>query len=346
MHVLIVKTSSLGDIIHTLPALTDAATACPGVRFDWLIEESFSDIPRWHPAVANVIPVAWRRWRHQVWRKHTWVEGLRYWNTLREQPYDRIIDAQGLIKSALMTRMARGVRCGLAWKTAREPLASLVYQKRYRVDKKQHAIDRVRQLVAQILDYPALVTPPDYGLDRQRFLTAAQSAPYLVFLHGTTWMTKHWPDTSWVELASIASQRGYRIKLPWGNAEEQERAVRIANQVTKVDVLPRLRLQEIAGQIAGAAGVVAVDTGLGHLAAAFSVPTVSLYGPTNSVLTGTRGKNQRHLSVNFPCAPCLSRSCRYAQDSSLYPPCFGTLTAESVWNSLEALLTSSQVSPL
>lgn len=338
MRVLIIKTSSMGDIIHTLPALTDAGHAIPGITFDWVVEEGFAEVPAWHPLVDKVIPVAWRRWRKQLFSRQTRAEWRQCRQQLRDQPYDVIIDAQGLLKSALLSWFVKGPCCGLDWPSARESAASLFYQRTYTVEFKQHAITRMRQLFSQVLGYALPTTVPDYGVNRQRFLSASIAEdPYLVFLHGTTWVTKHWPEAHWITLGRLANEAGLVIKLPWGNATERERASRIAAQCPRAVVLPSLDLLGIATVMAGAKAVVAVDTGLGHLAAALDVPTVSLYGPTDPVLTGTLGRSQKHLIATFPCAPCFGKKCSYPERISAEPSCFVTLLPADVWQALRTL---------
>jgi len=185
LRVLIIKTSSLGDVVHTLPALTDAARAIPGIRFDWVVEEGFAEIPAWHPAVSQVLPVAIRRWRKhplRTWRSGEWA---RFKQRLRETRYDLVIDAQGLLKSAWLTRYVSAPVAGLDRDSAREPLASRFYDRRYAVAKDQHALERVRQLFAKALGYTLPPGTGDYGLNRAAMMDAA-AQPYLLFLHGTT----------------------------------------------------------------------------------------------------------------------------------------------------------------
>lgn len=348
MRVLIIKTSSMGDVIHALPALTDAGKAIPGIQFDWVVEEGFAEIPRWHPLVKNVIPVALRRWRKNIFSAQTRKEWKQCHEQLRATKYDLIIDAQGLLKSAWLVFMAKGKRCGLDWSSAREPLVSLFYQRKVTAGKikEVHAVTRMRRLFSQVLGYALPESVADYGLDLKNTGTETKDK-YVVFLHGTTWPTKHWSPESWVELANIANQNGLAVKLPWGNIVERERAEYIVANSKNAEVLPRMKLAEIAEVLAGARAAVAVDTGLGHLAAALDVPTVSLYGPSNPLLTGAIGKSQVHLSAKFICAPCLSNVCTY-RDSSLKsesftlnppaPPCFSTLSPNAVWGALATLL--------
>ena len=336
-RVLVVKTSSLGDVIHTLPAITDASRQLPGLRFDWLVEESLAEIPAWHPAIHEVIPVALRRWRGsplKTWRSGEWTT---FRNRLRQYDYDCIIDAQGLIKSAVLTRLAKGRRCGLAAKAAREPLAAWAYDEKHVIARGQHAIDRVRQLFAACLDYNVPATGPDYGIDRQRVMpgqAVTGTAPYLVFLHGTAWTTKLWPETYWQTLIRLATAAGYRVYLPWGNDSEYDRAWALARTSDKVTVCDAMNLVQLAQLIAGSNGAAAVDTGLGHMTAALSVPAVTVYGPTRPGLTGTRGNHQRHLESVYHCAPCLKRKCKQPALQAAWPPCFAELDPDRVWQLL------------
>lgn len=336
--ILIIKTSSLGDVIHTLPAVTDAVNAYPDIRFDWVVEQGFAEIPRLHPAVDHVIPIAFRKWRQQplqAWREQSWQQ---FFNALRAQQYDLILDAQGLVKSALITRLARGPRCGLDWQSARESLASLFYQKHCRVVFEQQAVLRVRQLFAQALNYTLPNTSADYGLVRANLPQPNITKPYVIFLHGTTWATKHWPEIYWQQLAQLVNAYGMHILLPWGNATEQARAQRIAESTNKATVLPKSSLVEIASILAHAQAAIAVDTGLGHLAAALAVPTISLYGPTDPTRTGTVGEAQQHMTVEFSCAPCWQRECTYKGSAEVQPPCFATIKPQQVWQELQQLL--------
>lgn len=337
MRILIIKTSSMGDILHTLPALTDAGKNNPAIRFDWIVEENFADIPKWHPLVENVIPVAVRRWRKKLFAKETQSEINQFLKTLRSKKYDLVIDAQGLFKTIWIAWLAKGPLCGFDRHSAREPLTSLFYRRRYAALWKWHAVTRLRSLFSQALGYALPETVADYGIDRQRFVDSSEEKKYIVFLHGTTWPTKHWPEAYWIELANRVNENNLTVKLPWGNAEEQQRAQRIAANCSSAEVLPRLGLTEIAKVLAKATAVVAVDTGLGHLAAALNVPTVSVYGPTDAALTGTVGESQIHLSAVFPCSPCLNRICTYpgAEQSLVQPPCFATISPTKVFCSLK-----------
>jgi heptosyltransferase I len=350
LRILIVKVSSLGDIIHTLPAVTDALRARKDVTFDWVVEENFVEVPSWHPAVSKVIPVAIRRWRKNILKTYLNHEFRTFKKQLQGEHYDLVIDAQGLIKSGIISRLSRGLTIGLSDRTIREPIASMFYNKAYSVPWTEHAVDRVRQLFSRALKYnydPELV---DYGIDVNLINPPleADNKKRVVFLHGTTWSTKHWPEHYWRHLAHIAGEAGYEILIPWGTEKEKLRAQFIAMNNKHAKVLDRQSLSELAAQINRSTGVIAVDTGLGHLAAALSKPTVSLYGPTNPSLSGTFGHKQLHLNSNLNCAPCVKKVCTYNgpgitdefedQPFSVSPACFSSHKPEHVWLQFEKLL--------
>lgn len=294
MRVLIVKTSSMGDVLHTLPALTDAQQAIPGIQFDWVVEEGFAQIPSWHSAVDRVIPVAIRRWRKAWFSASIKAEREAFRHAVRAYHYDAVIDAQGLVKSAaLVTRLAQGIKHGMDWSTAREPLASLFYNRKHHIARQQHAVERTRELFAKSLEYDKPQSQGDYAIAKH-FLHDQQtvSDPYAVFLHATTRDDKHWPEAHWRELIGLLGNAGLRIKLPWGAPHEEARAKRLAEGFDYVDVLPRMSLEDVARVLAGAKFVVSVDTGLSHLTAALDRPNITLYGPTDPGLIGGYGKNQ------------------------------------------------------
>ncbi|WP_312670453.1 lipopolysaccharide heptosyltransferase RfaC [Pseudescherichia sp.] len=299
MRVLIVKTSSMGDVLHTLPALTDAMQAIAGIRFDWVVEEGFAQIPSWHEAVDRVIPVALRRWRKAWFSDPVKAERRAFRETLRAVHYDAVIDAQGLVKSAaLVTRLAHGLKHGMDWKTAREPLASLFFNRRHHIAKQQHAVERTRELFAKSLGYSKPQTQGDYAIAQHFVKESTTGAPYAVFLHATTRDDKHWPEARWRDLLALMATSGLKIKLPWGAPHEEARARRLAEGFDYVEVLPRLSLEKVARELAGAKMVVSVDTGLSHMAAALDRPNFTLYGPTDPGLIGGYGKNQ--LAVRSP----------------------------------------------
>ena len=279
--ILFVKTSSLGDVVHNLPAVSDVARALPGAAIDWVLEAPFAGIAAMHPAVRRVIPVAVRRWRSGLWRPAVWSEMREWRRALRAERYDAVIDTQSLLKSALITASALGRRHGLDRASAREVLAPLFYDVRHAVPRGLHAVERNRLLTRKALGY----TPHeslDYGL---RVPRAGKSA-YAVLLTMTSRADKLWPDERWVELA-----RGLRMPamLPWGSEAERDRAQRIAAAAGGTAIPRRLGIDELASLFAGAAAVVGLDTGLTHFAAALGVPTVGIYCGSDPALTGIYG---------------------------------------------------------
>ena len=282
MRILIIKMTSLGDVVHLLPALTEAARQVPGLHADWVVEEGFAALPGWHPLVERVIPSALRRWRRGLGQSATWTEMAAFRRELQARQYDLVLDAQGLIKSALVACLADGPRAGLALGSARESLACLAYARRYPAPRELHAITRNRLLTAQALGYPmgaeaelhyGLATPPP-------FQVAGLAADYVVCLHGTARTEKEYPESDWVKLLARIAALGLRVALPWGNPREKERAERLAAGLHGAIVLPKLGLAELGGVIAAARGVIGVDTGLMHLAAALRLPGIGLYPAT------------------------------------------------------------------
>jgi heptosyltransferase-1 len=285
--VLFIKTSSLGDVIHHMPALTEARARRPDTRFAWVVEEAFAPLVRLHPAVAETIPVEMRSWRRTPGAAATWREVAHFLRVLRGRRYDAIIDTQGLlIKSATIARAARGRSHGYDPNSIKEPFACMLYSERHAVEWKQHAIARNRALTGQVLGY-APDGPPDFGLDRAA-LAGPAGAPYGVLLHATARADKEWPEANWRMLAA-ALGTGVDLVVPFGTEAERERATRIAAATPRARVPDRAPLDEVARLIAGASFVVGVDTGLLHLAAALGVPLVAIFQASEPGLTGPMG---------------------------------------------------------
>jgi len=337
MRLLLIKTSSIGDILHAFPAVTDAAKAIPGLTIDWVVEKDLVSIPPLHRAVHRVIAVSYREWRKRPLAGLLGGHLRRFRDRVAKEQYDRVLDTQGLYKSAVIARLARGERHGFDFASAREGVATLAYKVTHGVPKDRHAIERQRQLMAAALGYALPVTPPDYGIDRAR-LPPPSDDRYLVFLHGTAWHTKLWPESHWQHLARLASAAGYRVQLPYFSVTDRARADRIAAAAEGAAAVSTPTLEDACALVAGASGAAAVDTGLGHFAAALDIPTVSIYGPTSPSLTGTVGARQCRIASTLPCAPCRSRVCRISSDQALPPPCLLELTPAQAWQALSQVL--------
>lgn len=332
--ILIIKTSSLGDIIQTFPALYDAQRALPEATFDWVVEEKLVPLLQLNSSVNQIISVAWRRWRKAILKNIIDGEFKDFYQRLTAQSYDFVIDAQGLMKSAVITKLARGLRCGYDFNSAGEILAALVYQNRYAVAKPQQAVMRARMLFSQALNYSLPETKPNFGLNHTALKNSSIEDPYIVLFHGTTWVSKQWPEEYWQQLVRLIQSSNYQVKIGWGNQDEFLRAQRLIQGLKGVDVLPNLDIPGIARVIANASGVVAVDTGFAHLADALDIPLVTIYGASDSRLTGPQSAAQTTLIANFPCAPCLKRTCQYKGPAAVKPACYATISPQRVWDAL------------
>ncbi len=287
LRVLLVKTSSLGDVLHNFPVVSDILLRHPDAQIDWLVDEQFAALPHLHPGVHTVIPVALRRWRKDLVSRATWREVRDFRSRFSGERYDVAIDTQGLLKSALLMREFGGVKCGFDWKSAREPVASLLYQKKFDVVRALHAVERNRQLVAKALDFEP-VGAANFGIQPERFSRLAWLKPDLfsVFLHATSRSDKCWYEENWVELGRYLHGIGIQCVLPWGSEAERMRSVRLSAQIPGSIVPPKMSLTEGASLLSRARAVIGVDTGLAHLAAALSVPTIGIYTATDPALTG------------------------------------------------------------
>ena len=335
MKLLLIKTSSMGDVIHTLPAVTEAVQHNRGMELTWIVEEGLVDLARMHPSVARVIPVSIRRWRRSWWRYRE--EICSFVAELRDTEYDLVIDSQGLIKSSLLTVPARGEVHGYAAGSAKERLAAALYQHEHEISKDQHAITRQKQLIAASLGYEASMEVV-YGL-RQ----TSGSEKSLLLIHGTTWSSKEWPLRYWQVLADLMVEDGYRVLLPAGSEAEKLRAEAIIRD-RPGEVLFGRSLFELIETIGWSAGAVSVDSGLGHLAVALGLPVVGLYGATDPRLTGCIGPGVSMIvSDHLPCIPCKKKVCGFLFEeysSSIYPPCFLQTTPEKVWHALQLQIGS------
>jgi lipopolysaccharide heptosyltransferase I len=283
--ILFVKTSSLGDVVHHMPAVTDARKKFPTARLSWVVEELFEPLARLHPAVDAVIPVATRRWRSRPLAPATWGDFAETMQRLREERFDRIIDTQGLIRSALIARRAAGQHHGYDAASIKEPLASRFYDVKHRVARDLHAVTRNRALTAAALGYQP-DEAIDYGLVRPAQPGGVRQA---LLLHGTSRPSKQWSESHWTDLGRWLRREGFEVALLWGSDDERRRAERLANAIPEAHVLDRAPLDIVALHIARSSLVVGGDTGLLHLAAAYRVPLVAVFTGSDPALTGPVG---------------------------------------------------------
>ena len=341
MNVLLVKMSSLGDIVHTLPALDDALRH--GVRFDWVVEETYRAVPAMAPGVDRVLDVAFRRWRKAPVASRRELAAFR--SSLRACRYDKVLDGQGLLKSAVVGCWANAEeRVGYDAASVRERAAALAYHRGIAVPRNLHAVDRTRRLFADALGYDLPGSEPAFGLGVAPADPGTVPDNAVVLAHGTTWGTKHWPEPFWSSLARLAAENGLVPVLPWVRGE-RGRAERIAATVPGARVCPPMDLDAVMRMLRVCRGIVGVDSGLAHLGAAMGRPTVMLFGPTDPALTGCRGQLVRDLAASLACSPCVSRRCRLTnqareqrQASRWAPPCLGAVQPVDAWVALTDLI--------
>jgi len=330
MRVLIVRLSAMGDLVHTLPAITDAKNARPDVTIDWVVDEAFADVPRMHPGVDRIIISTLRSsgGSRQI---------TNFLSELRREKYDLIVDLQGIFKSATTAALARGQKAGYASSDIHEWGAHVFYSSKFRVDPGQHSLQRMRQLLASALGYSYDRDQIDYGVSRLLLPTVDLQLPdpYLVFVHSTSWASKNWPIDHWRHLVSLARSAGNTVVLPWGSETERLRSVQLAGSDGGILVLPQMSIAEKAAIISGAAGTIGLDTGLSHIAAAFDIPSVTLYGPTDPTRVGATGRHQTHLVPDFRCLYCHKEICRLDGIERELPQCLDRVTATEVWNCTE-----------
>ncbi|TIN57292.1 MAG: lipopolysaccharide heptosyltransferase I [Mesorhizobium sp.] len=282
MRVLIVKTSSMGDVIHTFPAVEDALRNRPDISFDWCVEEAFAAVVALHPAIGTIHKVAIRRWRKKPFDGGTWREmaGLR--RALRSRRYDLVIDAQGLLKSAVVAKQSGAPIAGFDRSSAREPSATLLYERKYAVRRELHAIERTRRLFGLALGYQ-----PDLSTLNSGIVPPAGKTAFL--LHGTSREDKKWPVEDWVETARRLVSQQFTPIVTWSNEAEKRVAEAIAGAVPETVLVPKSPLADVAAILGRSTLVIGADTGLTHLASAFGLPTVAIFLATEPGLTGPRG---------------------------------------------------------
>lgn len=282
MHVLLIRLSALGDIVHALPAVTDLKRHWPEARIDMAVDERFADIPRLHAGVDRVIPIALKRWKTKLSRASTWLELRHTVSQLRSQAYDQVIDLHGLNKSAMVAWLARSPdRVGPAAAYCGEWLAPRLYHRHCNQSQAWLPVPRMRGVVAAALGRPC-AEPLDYGLTHT---WTGQATGEVMLIHSTSASDKLWPEENWIAVGRRLIAQGMRPVLPWGSEPEKERSARLAQAMgPAAELPPRRSISEWAQVISRSALVVGVDTGLTHLAAAAGVPCLALFAATGSEL--------------------------------------------------------------
>ena len=287
MRVLVVKTSSMGDVVHALPAVSDMLRAVPGLQVDWLVEQAFAPIAALHPGVARVIPLAWRRWRRRLWQADTRAAIGALRADLRRERYDLVLDLQGLLKSVLWGLQARGPLVGFDRASIREPAAALFYRRRAAVPRNLHAVVRNRALAAAHLGYAVPATAPDFGIVAGPGPWSPPT-PSAALVPCASRPEKLWHEAHWIAVGRRLKAAGLTPVVVWGSSEEQARAERIAAGCGGA-VPPFLTVAGMAAVLGQARCVVGLDTGFSHLAAAFGAPTIGIYCDHDPKLAGVTG---------------------------------------------------------
>ena len=287
MRLLIVKTSSMGDVVHALPVVADVLQHDPDATIEWLVEGAYAAIPQLHPGVKRVLPMAWRKWRRALTSGSTWQAMRELRAELQREPYDLVLDLQGLVKSAIWARQAVGPVVGYDRGSAREPMATWAYHRKVAVARDLHAVQRCRMLAALHLGHAVPTSAPDFGL-RTPAPGWRPKAPYAVLIPNASRKEKLWPERHWGSVGKRLRERGLMPVVLWGADEEQTLAERIAADC-EGDVPPFLKVGEMAAVLAGARQVVGLDTGFTHLAAALGRPTLGIYCDHEPGLAGITG---------------------------------------------------------
>lgn len=287
MRVLIVKTSSMGDVVHALPAVSDMQRALPGVQVDWLVEAPFAAIPRLHAGVRRVLPLAWRKWRKHLLAPDTRAAIARLRADLKREPYDAVLDLQGLLKSVLWGLQARGPLLGYDAASIREPIAALFYRRKAAVSRELQAVERNRRLAAAHLGYAMPPTAPDFGIAPPAGSWAAPG-PSAALIPCASRPEKLWPEADWTVLGQRLQRAGLTPVVVWGSDEERQRAQRIAQGCGGL-VPPFLSVADTAAVLGAARQIVGLDTGFSHLGAAFGAPTIGIYCDHEPGLAGITG---------------------------------------------------------
>jgi heptosyltransferase-1 len=311
LRILIVKLSSLGDVVHSLPVVADLRAAYPRALIDWVVEPGFAPLLDRVDGIAEVIACPLRAWtKAGLWKPSVVREMRAFAARLRRERYDAIVDLQGLTKSALIARLARGKSYGLANRTegaSHEAPARWLVSKAIRVEPHSHALDRGRELVAAALG-TRVDSPPSFGLSPRAPPDAARPRT-VVLIHGTSRADKLWPQESWIELGRRLSDEGFAVALPQASGEEGKRARAIAAAIGgDSTVWPQLDLGAFIDRLAASDGAIGIDSGPSHIAVALGLPHVQIYNFATSWRTGPQARHSggRQVAVEGEPVPTVA----------------------------------------
>ena len=337
--ILIIKMSSMGDVLHALPVLADIKNAFgKQTQIDWVVEPNYASLLAQHPLINQVYPLPLRKYKN-TFKRFNNPNTKKLKQLLRQQSYDVVLDLQGLLKSAIVSRWAKAPVYGYNKKSIREPLASYFYQHKFQVDKSEHAITRMRELTANALSYTLPNTLPDYRLNTYK-ASAQDVKSNIILFPFTTWQSKHWPKHHWQSCIKLLSEN-YNIYIAWGSDEEHKQATEFIAHQSHCQLTPQLNIKQMQQFLLNMHAFIGVDTGFAHLATAMDIPGIVLMGPTDKHRSGPLGERQLALDVSLPCRPCHKRQCHLPEIAGeLRPACMAALSPTMVLQHLQQLIKS------
>jgi heptosyltransferase-1 len=336
-QILLVKLSSLGDVLHTLPTLEALRRTYPKAHITWLVETAYAPLLSGHPALDEVWVAPRLRPKEILCASNPATLG-RLIRQLCSRPYDLVLDLQGLLKSAVWVALARSPR-KVGYDRTRElsylPLTDRVPP----FDPEAHAVRRYLNLAHHLGASPA---PPRFRLgleaaDISGLIPGKTGRPLAVLHPGARWPSKLWPPASWARLAEWLAQQGFQVAVT-GSGADRELAAGIAalSQAQVLNLAGSTTLAQLAGILRKARLAVTTDTGAMHLAAALQTPVAAIFGPTAPWRTGPFGEGHQVVRLKLECSPCFRRQCPE-------PRCLTELTPEMVAAACEKILSRTGI---
>ena len=325
MKILIIKTSSMGDVTHNLPAIYDIKKKIKNIKLDWIVEKDFEKVIKFTDNINNLITINTRN------KKISKIKHIKKtYNKINKKKYNLVIDSQGLIKSAIITILSNKKKSiGLGWKSAKEPLSTIIYKKNITINNNNHAVTKIRLFFAKILKYKINIKNINFGINKQKIEKKKNKIKkYIIFLYHTTWETKHWPKKHLIILKNILKKNKLKIKEIYHSKKILE-----LNKNKK-----KTNINKTIQHIYNSKCIITVDTGFGHIASAIGIPTISIYGPTSPQKSGMIGKNQINIMTkNLYCSPCFKKKCLIKKKNTIQP-CFKEITPLKIWENLLTII--------